>query len=119
MFCDLKLGASSIRSITFEDNGKGKVMGLGKVAISRDKTIHNVMHVQSLGYNLMSVSKLNDMDLLVLFSKVDCIVFMSNDYSLVFKGIRKGDLYLVDFSNGPQSSIYLIAKATKGLLWNQ
>lgn len=93
-------------------------MGLGKVAISWDKTIDNVMLVQSLGYNLMSLAKLTDMYLLVLFSKVDCKVFMSSDYSLVFKGIRKGDLYLVDLSRVPQVSTYLIAKATKGWMWH-
>jgi hypothetical protein len=35
-------------SITFGDNGKGKVKGLGKVAISNDLSIFNVLLVESL-----------------------------------------------------------------------
>lgn len=66
----------------------------------------------------MSISKLTDMDLLVLFSKTGYKIFMSFDYSLVFGGFRKDDLYLVDFSKGPQVSTCLIVKATKGWLWH-
>ena len=35
-------------SITFGDNGKGKVKGLGKIAISNDMSISNVLLVESL-----------------------------------------------------------------------
>ena len=67
LFIDDNLSHSSQKYITFGDNNKGKVIGLGKVAISKDKHIDKVMLVQSLGYNLMSISKLCDMGMLVLF----------------------------------------------------
>jgi hypothetical protein len=38
-------------SITFGDNGKGKVKGLGKTAISNDLSIFNVLLVESLNFN--------------------------------------------------------------------
>ena len=34
-------------SITFGDNGKGKVKGLGKIAISNDMSISNVLLVRA------------------------------------------------------------------------
>src|SRR3954468_22128470 len=111
-----KLTPSSQRHITFGDNKKGKVIGLGKVSISKDKHIDKVMLVQSLGYNLMSISKLCDMGLLVLFSASRCVVFSQEDYTFVFEGFRKGDLYIVDFSTGPAVSTCLMAKATSGWL---
>src|SRR4051812_46815192 len=80
---------SSQKFITFGDNNKGKVIGLGKVAISKDKHIDKVMLVQYLGYNLMSISKLCDMGMLVLFSAKRCVVFSQDDYTLVFEGFRK------------------------------
>ena len=43
-------------SITFGDNGKGKVKGLGKIAISNDMSIFNVLLVESLNFNLLSVA---------------------------------------------------------------
>ena len=45
-----------IDSITFSDNGKGKVKGLGKIAISNDLNISNVLLVESLNFNLLSVA---------------------------------------------------------------
>ena len=109
---------SSQKYITFGDN-KGKVIGLGKVAISKDKHIDKVMLVQSLGYNLMSISKLCDMGMLVLFSALRCVVFSQDDYTFVFEGFRKGDLYIVDFSSGPAVSTCLMAKASSGWLWHR
>jgi hypothetical protein len=43
-------------SITFCDNGKGKVKGLGKIAISNDLSISNVLLVESLNFNLLSIA---------------------------------------------------------------
>ena len=106
----------SERFITFGDNNKGKVLGLGKVAISKDKHIDKVKLVQSLGFNLMYISKLCDMGMLVLFSASRCVVFSQDDYSFIFEGYRKGDLYIVYFSSGPVVSTCLMAKATSGWL---
>jgi hypothetical protein len=43
-------------NIILGDNSKEKVIGLGKVAITLDHSISNVLHVDSLSYNLLSVS---------------------------------------------------------------
>jgi hypothetical protein len=48
----------SQRAITFEDGNQGLVKGLGKIAISPDHSISNVFLVDSLDYNLLSVSQL-------------------------------------------------------------
>jgi hypothetical protein len=40
-------GCSNYDSITFGDNRKGKVKGLGKIAISNDHSISNVLLVES------------------------------------------------------------------------
>ena len=119
LFTEEKLSQSSQKYITFGDNNKGKVIGLGKVAISKDKHIDEVMLVQSLGFNLMSISKLCDMGMLVLFSASRCVVVSQDDYSFVFEGHRKGDLYIVDFSSSPAVPTCLMAKASSGWLWHR
>src|SRR4051812_46956524 len=118
LFIDDNLSHSSQKYITFGDNNKGKVIGLGKVAISKVKHIHKVMLVQSLGYNLMSISKLCDMGMLVLFLALRCVVSPQDDYTFVFEGFQKGDLYIVDFL-GPAVSTCLMAKASSGWLWHR
>ena len=47
-----------------------------------------VMLVESLGYNLMSVSMLCDLDKVVIFGKYLCIVLMESDNSKVFGKYR-------------------------------
>src|SRR3954469_19194199 len=78
-----------------------------------------VMLVESLGYNLMSVSMLCDLDMVVVFGKYHCVVVMEADNSKVFKGFRRGDLYIVDFSTGPQPAVCLLAEASEGWLWHR
>lgn len=79
------LSISTQLSITFGDNTRGKVIGLAKITILKDNHIDNMMLVQYLGYNLMSVSKLTDIDLIVLFSKTGCEVFMATNYALCLR----------------------------------
>jgi hypothetical protein len=54
---------SECDKITFGDNSKGKVKGLGKIAISNDLSISNVLLVESLSYNLLFVAQLCDLGL--------------------------------------------------------
>ena len=54
-------------SITFGDNDKGKVKGLGKIIISNDMSISNVLLVESLNFNLLSVAQLCDLRFKCIF----------------------------------------------------
>ena len=56
--CSIQLiqGNNEFDSITFGDNGKGKVKELGKIVISNDLSISNVLLVESLNFNLLSVA---------------------------------------------------------------
>ena len=77
------------------------------------------MLVESLGYNPMSVSMLCDLDMIVIYGKYRCIVLLESDKSKVFEGFRRGDLYIVDFSTGPQPATCLMAKASECWLWHR
>jgi hypothetical protein len=46
--------------ITFGDNGKGRVLSVGTVKVSESVTLRRVSLVESLGYNLLSISQLLD-----------------------------------------------------------
>ena len=98
---------------------KSKVLGLGRVAISKDRHMDKVMLVESLGYDLMSVSMLCDLDMVVVFGKYRCVVIIEANNSKVFEGFRRGDLYIVDFSGGPQPATCLLAKASECWLWHR
>jgi hypothetical protein len=48
------------RYITFADNGRGHVLSEGEIKVSDKITLRRLALVQSLGYNLLSVSQLLD-----------------------------------------------------------
>ena len=77
------------------------------------------MLVESLGFNLMSVSMLCDLDMVVVFGKYQCVVVLESDNYKVFEGFRRGNMYIVDLSTGPQPATCLLAKALEGWLWHQ
>ena len=60
MFSSYTPKVDSNENILFGDNSKGDVIGLGKVAITLEHSITNVLHVDSLGYNLLSVLIMRD-----------------------------------------------------------
>jgi hypothetical protein len=104
-------------SITFGDNGKGKVKGHGKIAIYNDLSISNVLLVERLNFNLLSVAQLCDLGFKCIF-RVDDVEIISVDGSnLIFKDFRYENLYLVDFNaSDAQLSTCLFAKSSIGWL---
>jgi hypothetical protein len=58
MFSSYEKNDDPQRAITFGNGNQGLVKGLGKIAISPDHSFSNVFLVDSLHYNLLSVSQL-------------------------------------------------------------
>jgi hypothetical protein len=111
---------NGIDSITFGDNGKGKVKGLGKIAISNDLSISNVLLVESLNLNLLSVTQLCDLGFKCIFSVDDVEIISVDGSNLIFKGFRYENLYLVDFNaREAQFSTCLLTKSNMSWLWHR
>ena len=112
--------SNGIDSITFGDNGKNKVNGLGKIAISNDLSISNVLLVESLNFNLLSVAQLCDLGFKCIFGVDDVEIISVDGSNLIFKGFRYENLYLVDFNaREAQLSTCLITKSSMGWLWHR
>jgi hypothetical protein len=74
-----------------------------------------VLLVESLRYNLLSVSQLCNMGYNCLFTNVDVFVFRRSNGSLAFKGVLDGKLYLVDFlKENADLDACLMAKTSMG-----
>jgi hypothetical protein len=90
MFSSYERNEDLQRAITFGDGNQGLVKGLGKIAISPDHSISNVFLVDSLDYNLLSISQLCKLGYNCLFIDVGVTVFRRNDDSVAFKGVLEG-----------------------------
>jgi hypothetical protein len=120
MFTSLDENIDEQDKITFGDNLKGKVHGLGKVAITNDLSISNVLLVAPLSFNLLSVGQLCDLGLQCLFTTTKVVVSKMDDESMVLKGFRYNNLYLVDFtSEDANLRTCLFTKASLGWLWHR
>ena len=118
MFHSLQL-TQEAQEIVFGDSGKSKVIGIGKIPISDQQSLSNVLLVDSLSYNLLSVSQLCGMGYNCLFSDVDVKILRREDSSVAFTGRLKGKLYLVDFTTSKVTpETCLVAKSDKGWLWH-
>jgi hypothetical protein len=115
MFSSYEKNEDPQRAITFGDGNQGLVKGLGKIAISPGHSISNVFLVDSLDYNLLSVSQLCKMGYNCLFTDVGVTVFRRSDDSIAFKGVLDGQLYFVNFNdNQAELDTCLIAKTNMG-----
>jgi len=55
----LTLEAKEGGTVTFGDNGKGHILGIGKIGTS-SSCIENVLYVDGLMHNLLSISQLTN-----------------------------------------------------------
>jgi hypothetical protein len=82
--------------VTFADDKKRKVLGTGVIKVNDCFTLNGVALVDTLRYNLLSVSQLCDADLSVLFCKSDSHVLDSSGKRVC--GIsRIGNVFHADF----------------------
>jgi hypothetical protein len=93
MFSSYEKNEDPQRAITIGNADQGLVKRLGKIAISPNHSILNVFLVDSLDYNLLSVSQLCKMGYNCLFTYVGVTVFRRSDDSIAFKGLLEGQLY--------------------------
>ena len=69
-----KLDAKDGGHITFGDNAKGKIIGIGEIGNPQSLSIHHVLFVDGLKHNLLSISQLCDMGNKVTFYPNNCFV---------------------------------------------
>jgi hypothetical protein len=80
-------------TIIFGDGNHGKVKVLGKIVIATEHSTSNVFLVESLGYNLLSISQLCHMVYNCLFTNIDVSFFRRSDGSLDFRGVLDDKLF--------------------------
>jgi len=80
--------------VTFDGNQKGKI-GVGKISIHPYPPIENVLFIEGMKHNLLSMSQLCDNGHNVSFKKERCVIHNDN-VILLFTTKRRGDLYKIN-----------------------
>ena len=77
-------------NVTFGDGRKSQIKGNGIISLPILLDIANVLYVDGLRVNLLSISQICDQDFMVLFSKGKCLVM--NDFGKkLISGVRTLD----------------------------
>ena len=79
-------------NVTFGDGSKSQIKGKGIISLPRLPDIANVLYVEGLRVNLLSISQICDEDFMVLFSKGKCLVMNEFGKKLI-SGVRTLDNY--------------------------
>ncbi|PKU74439.1 hypothetical protein MA16_Dca003642 [Dendrobium catenatum] len=90
------LEPSDGRYVTYGDNAKGKITGIGSIC-KNTITLENVLFISGLKYNLISISLLCDKGLNVSFYASYCII--RNNETILLIGNRHKNIYLIDLEN--------------------
>ena len=85
--------------VIFGDNDKGKIIGIDNIGITASTCIENILLVDGLKHNLLSISQLYDKGYKVVFELSMCIITSPFDDSTRFIGHRHSNVYMVDLYN--------------------
>ena len=86
------------RSVGFEGNQRGKIIGSGTVGNGNLPSINNVLLVDGLMHNLLSISQLSDNDYDIIFNQKSCKAVSQKDGTILFNGKRKNNIYKIKLS---------------------
>src|SRR3954471_11272046 len=110
----------NLSNVTYGDKSSSKVLGLGKVVVTPDIKLVDVMLVKTMGYNSLSVRALSYMGFSAFFHKDSVVLMWSNTLKVAFTGHVENELYVVDFAKVTTTTpMCLFGKTDMGWLWHR
>jgi len=82
--------------VTYGDNNKGRILGVGKIGTNSSTSIENVLLVEGLKHSLLSVSQLCDKGYLVSFESRNCVIENKHDRNIKHIGYRINNVYMIN-----------------------
>jgi len=105
--------------VTYEDNNKGKIVGNRDIKVKGNLTIQNVLLVEGLKHNLLSISQLCDKGLQVTFQPEICLISSEDSRHTHLVGKRVNNVYMLDLNCINSDINCLITKCDETWLWHR
>ena len=93
-----KLHAKDEGHVTFGDNAKGKIIGIGEIGNHQSLSIHHVLFVDGLKYNFLSISQLCDMKNKVTFYPKNYFISSIDEDKIIFSDERVDNIYVINLN---------------------
>ena len=85
--------------VTFGDNSKGKIIGVGSIGKNPSPIIENVLLFEGLKHNQLSISQLCRKGYGVIFEKTHCTIENTLENKTLFVGYKYKNVYVFDLHN--------------------
>ena len=105
--------------VTYGDNNKGKIIGVGKIGTSSSTPIENVLLVKGLKHSLLSVSQLCDRGYKVSFDSEKCVIKHEHDKDIEHIGLRENSVYMIDLKQKSKNDRCFLSKDCDPWLWHK
>src|SRR3954469_13736358 len=102
MFQDLVLKSGG--EVKFGGDQKGKIIGSGTISMSNSPSITNVLLVEGLAHNLLSISQLSDSGYDIIFNQKSCKTVSQKDGTILFTSKRKKNIYKINLSESKEAN---------------
>ena len=96
MFQKLELKSGGV--VGFGGDQKSKINGSGTIGNNKLPSINNLLLVEGLMYNLLSIRQHSDNGYYVIFNQTSCKAISHKDGSVLFNGKRKNNIYNIHLS---------------------
>jgi len=113
-----KLELKEEEFVTYRDNNKGRIHGNGVIGNGSFFNIKNVLLVEGLKHNLISISQLCDKGFKVMFESNNSFIYDAYD-SIVLIGKIVNNIYLLDLHHASFSIHCLLTKEDDTWLWHR
>jgi len=104
--------------VTYGDNNKGKILCKGTIGNENSLLIHDVLYVEGLKHNMLSISQLCDRGYQVTFRMNSCEIRLPNSKDVLLIGKRSNNIYLLDISSSTSIGC-LLTKHEESWLWHK
>ena len=108
------------RNITYGDNRKANVIGEGNIFVNKDISIKNVLLVENLKQNLISISQSCDNGFNVIFCVSMCSIEKIDNDQVCFEGYRCRNVYKINLDDFKSSNeVCLYSSNDDNWLWHR
>ena len=114
---NLKLKAKGF--VTYGDNNKGKILGKGIVGAPPFTSIEDVLYVEGLKHNLLSISQLCDKGFKIKFTKDECFIEDEVTHEVKLKGKRLNNIFMISLNDLSLKVKCLMANNNDSWLWHK
>jgi len=105
--------------VTYGDNNRGKILGIGNIGRNNRVIIEDVLLVKGLKHNLLSISQLCDKRYKITFEPDQCLITVSKSAETILVGKRVSNIYMLNVSCITCSMNCLISRDDESWLWHR